>query len=74
MTGFESGQASTRRKFKLRLVLLLRHHEVGAELVAALRHETLDQVAAAVLDELLDLFDRNIEEIFDDEFAGGDNG
>ena len=49
------------RKFKLRLVLLLRHDEVGAELVAPLGDETLDQVAATVLDELLHLFHRNID-------------
>ena len=38
-----------RRKFKVGLVLFLREDEVGAELVAALGDETLDQVAAAVV-------------------------
>ena len=49
--------ASTRWEFKVRLVLFLREDEVGAELVAALRDEALDEVAAAVGEQLLNLFD-----------------
>ena len=42
--------ASTRRKFELGFLLVLREREIGTEVRTALRYETFDQVRPAQLD------------------------